>query len=110
MNFSEKAIKSLNRKKAIKQFLLNNTTPSKVLRNVNFEDNLRKLQVELIHLQHWVVEHNEKVVILFEGRDAAGKGGAIRRITQHLNPREFRVVALPKPSEEEKGECIFSVI
>ncbi len=107
MNFSEKAIKSLNRKKAIKQFLLNNTTPSKVLRNVNFEDNLRKLQVELIHLQHWVVEHNEKVVILFEGRDAAGKGGAIRRITQHLNPREFRVVALPKPSEEEKGEWYF---
>lgn len=108
MKLSEKALKSLNRKKALKQFLLeDDSSISKVLRNVNFEDRLKKLQVELIHLQHWVVEHNEKVVVLFEGRDAAGKGGAIRRITEHLNPREFRVVALPKPSEEETGQWYF---
>jgi polyphosphate kinase 2 len=108
MKLSEKAIKSLNRNKGLKQFLQDeNIGISKVLRNVNFEDRLKKLQIELIHLQHWVVEHNEKVVILFEGRDAAGKGGAIRRITEHLNPREFRVVALPKPSEEEKGQWYF---
>lgn len=108
MRLSEKAIKSLNRKKALKQLLLeDDASISKVLRNVNFEDRLKKLQVELIHLQHWVVEHNEKVVVLFEGRDAAGKGGAIRRITEHLNPREFRVVALPKPTEEETGQWYF---
>ena len=68
---------------------------------------MKKLQEELIKLQHWVVNENEKVVILFEGRDAAGKGGAIRRITEHLNPREFRVVALPKPTYEEKGQWYF---
>jgi len=108
MRLSEKAQNSLNRKKAIKQFLLyDNTSVTKVLRNVNFETRLEKLQVELIHLQHWVVEQNEKVVVLFQGRDAAGKGGAIRRITQHLNPREFKVVALPKPTEEEKGQWYF---
>jgi polyphosphate kinase 2 len=108
MNFSEKAIRSLNSKRGLKQLVqYQNTSISKVLRNVNFENNLKKLQVELIHLQHWVVEQNEKVVVLFEGRDAAGKGGAIRRITQHLNPREFRVVALPKPSEEEQGQWYF---
>ena len=108
MRLSEKAQKNLNRKKGIKQFLLQkDTSVSKVLRNLNFEDRLKKLQVELIHLQHWVVENNEKVVVIFEGRDAAGKGGAIRRITQHLNPREFRVVALPKPTEEEKGQWYF---
>jgi len=87
--------------------LYENASISKTLRNVNFEDRLKKLQVELIHLQQWVVENNQKVVVLFEGRDAAGKGGAIRRITEHLNPREFRVVALPKPTEEEKGQWYF---
>lgn len=108
MKLSPKAIKSLNRKKGIKQFLLyENASVSKTLRNVNFEDKLKKLQVELIHLQQWVVENNQKVVVIFEGRDAAGKGGAIRRITEHLNPREFRVVALPKPTEEEKGQWYF---
>lgn len=108
MRLSEKGLKSLNSKKALQQLLKeDNTTLSKVLRNVNFESRLKKLQVELIHLQHWVEANNEKVVILFEGRDAAGKGGAIRRMTQHLNPREFRVVALPKPTEEEKGQWYF---
>ena len=108
MILSDKAIKSLNSKRGIKQFLLDeNNSVSKALRTVNFESRLKKLQIELIHLQHWAVEHDEKIVIIFEGRDAAGKGGAIRRITQHLNPREFKVVALPKPTEEEKGEWYF---
>ena len=108
MILSDKAIKSLNSKRGIKEFLLDDSTSvSKALRTVNTENRLRKLQVELIHLQHWAVEQNEKIVVIFEGRDAAGKGGAIRRITQHLNPREFQVVALPKPTEEEKGEWYF---
>ena len=109
MRLSVKALKSLNSKKGIKQFIRygGKTSVSKVLRNVDFENNLKKLQFELIQLQHWVEENNEKLVILFEGRDAAGKGGAIRRITQHLNPREFRVVALPKPTIEEQGQWYF---
>src|ERR1700730_4538914 len=62
---------------------------------------LFRLQAELVKLQDWVVASGEKVLILFEGRDAAGKGGAIKRITQSLNPRVARVVALPAPNDRE---------
>ena len=107
-NLSEKSLKLLNSKKGIKYFLREpNMTPLKAVRIMNYENKLKKLQAELIKLQQWVEVDNEKVVIIFEGRDAAGKGGAIRRITQHLNPREFKVVALPKPTIEEKGEWYF---
>lgn len=68
---------------------------------------LLKLQMELIKLQDWVVEKGEKIAVVFEGRDAAGKGGAIKRITQRLNPRVVRVVALPKPTEREKSQWYF---
>ena len=104
-SFSEIDILLLNKKKAIKQFLTReNSNPARVLRYLNYENRLKELQEELIQLQNWVDENKEKVVIIYEGRDAAGKGGAIRRTTEHLNPREFRVVALPKPTEEEKGQ------
>ena len=65
------------------------------------------LQVELLKLQAWVKEHRQRVVILFEGRDAAGKGGAIKRFMEHLNPRGARVVALEKPTEVERGQWYF---
>ena len=65
------------------------------------------LQVELLKLQSWTKEQKQKVVILFEGRDAAGKGGAIKRFMEHLNPRGARVVALEKPSETERGQWYF---
>ena len=68
---------------------------------------LFRLQAELVKLQDWVVEHREKVVILFEGRDAAGKGSAIKRITQRLNPRVCRVVALPAPNDRERTQWYF---
>jgi len=68
---------------------------------------LLTLQAELIKLQDWVEHHGEKVAVLFEGRDAAGKGGVIKRITQRLNPRTCRVVALQKPSDREKTEWYF---
>ena len=68
---------------------------------------LFRLQAELVKLQDWVVAKNEKVVILFEGRDAAGKGGAIKRINQRLNPRVCRVVALPAPSSRERTQWYF---
>lgn len=68
---------------------------------------LFRLQAELIKLQDWVVASGHKVVILFEGRDAAGKGGAIKRITQRLNPRVCRVAALPAPTERERTQWYF---
>ena len=68
---------------------------------------LLKLQAELIKLQDWVVHHKKRVVVLFEGRDSAGKGGVIKRITQRLNPRVVRVVALPAPSDREKTQWYF---
>jgi polyphosphate kinase len=68
---------------------------------------LIRLQSELIKLQDWVQYHNKKVVVLFEGRDSAGKGGVIKRITQRLNPRVVRTVALPAPSDREKTQWYF---
>lgn len=73
----------------------------------NYERSKYQLQVELLKLQAWVKETGQKVVILFEGRDAAGKGGAIKRFMEHLNPRGARVVALEKPSESERGQWYF---
>jgi polyphosphate kinase len=67
----------------------------------------RQLQIELLKLQNWVKDKGKRVVILFEGRDAAGKGGTIKRFTEHLNPRGAKVVALEKPSERELGEWYF---
>lgn len=73
----------------------------------NYESKKYDLQVELLKLQNWVKESGSRVVILFEGRDAAGKGGTIKRFMEHLNPRGARVVALEKPTEEEKGQWFF---
>jgi len=72
-----------------------------------YNDELRKLQAELVKLQQWVQKENLRIAILFEGRDASGKGGAIKRYTEFLNPRALRVVALPKPSDIEKGQWYF---
>jgi polyphosphate kinase 2 len=73
----------------------------------NYEKQKYRLQVELLKLQAWVKETGQRVVILFEGRDAAGKGGAIKRFMEHLNPRGARVVALEKPSDVERGQWYF---
>ena len=73
----------------------------------NYEKQKYGLQVELLKLQSWVKSTGQKVIILFEGRDAAGKGGSIKRFTEHLNPRGARVVALEKPSEVERGQWYF---
>ncbi len=72
-----------------------------------YERQKYRLQVELLKLQAWVKETGQRVVLIFEGRDAAGKGGAIKRFMEHLNPRGARVVALEKPSEEERGQWYF---
>jgi polyphosphate kinase 2 len=72
-----------------------------------YESLLRDLQIELLKLQKWVLKKGHRLVILFEGRDGAGKGGTILRIMQHLNPRSARVVALPKPTSAERGQWYF---
>jgi len=79
----------------------------KKIKNKIYEEELARLQVELVRLQRWIVAKGLRVVVLFEGRDAAGKGGTIKRITQSLNPRICRVVALGKPTERERTQWYF---
>jgi polyphosphate kinase 2 len=80
--------------------------PERLQRKV-YNKELARLQVELFKLQEWIVREGKKVVAIFEGRDAAGKGGTITRITENLNPRVCRVVALPKPTERERTQWYF---
>ena len=80
---------------------------AKALREVEYEEELTRLQIELIKMQNWIYENKKRLMIIFEGRDAAGKGGAIKRFIMHLNPRKYRVVALPAPTEVEKGQFYF---
>ena len=80
---------------------------SKKMKRKLYEKELRKLQVELCHLQQWVKAKNLRAIILFEGRDTAGKGGTIKAITERVSPRTFRVVALPAPSDREKAQMFF---
>jgi polyphosphate kinase 2 len=74
------------------------------MKTSKYEKALRKLQVELCYLQDWVKEKGARVIIIFEGRDGAGKGGTIRALTERVSPRAFRVVALPAPSDREKSQ------
>jgi len=108
-NFTDKELKLLNSNKAIKLLLKDekNINPEKVLRYVKYEKRLEEFQVELVKLQQWVINEGKRVCFIFEGRDSAGKGGAIRRVTHHMNPRNYRVVALPKPTELERGQWYF---
>jgi polyphosphate kinase len=81
-----------------------NKAASERMERKAYEQELRKLQVELCHLQHWVKTTGARVIIVFEGRDAAGKGGTIKAITERVSPRVFRVTALPAPSDREKSQ------
>ncbi len=79
----------------------------KRLSKAAYEKELLRLQVELVAMQRWIAASGARVLVIFEGRDAAGKGGAIKRIVEYLNPRAARVVALPQPSEREKTQWYF---
>lgn len=81
--------------------------PKKKLDKAFYEEELERLQVELVHLQNWIKKEGLKVAVIFEGRDASGKGGTIKRITEKLNPRICRVVALGVPTEREKSQWYF---
>lgn len=80
---------------------------SEKLGREEYDQEKYKLQVEMVKLQNWIKKHQQKLVIVFEGRDAAGKGGSIKRFTEHLNPRGARNVALEKPNEVEMGQWYF---
>lgn len=108
INLSEKELGKINSKEGLRGLLSGQEiNVKKALRHQRYEARLDKLQEELLIMQKWVATQGKKVVILFEGRDAAGKGGAIRRIKEHLPPRECRVVALPQPDEVEEGRWYF---
>jgi polyphosphate kinase 2 len=79
----------------------------KKMKAKEFDKELEKLQVELVNMQEWVKASGAKICVLFEGRDTAGKGGVIRRITERVSPRVFRVVALPAPNDREKSQMYF---
>lgn len=103
-----KDLELLNSKDGILELLrYKNTDVDRSLKRLHYTSQLQRLQIELIKMQNWVEKNKKRVAILFEGRDAAGKGGAIRRFTEHLNPRLLRVVALPKPDDIEKGQWYF---
>lgn len=79
----------------------------KVEETLRYNEEIRLLQIELVKLQQWILKHEKRVAVIFEGRDAAGKGGNIRRFMEHLNPRSSRLVALNKPTNVERGQWYF---
>jgi polyphosphate kinase 2 len=108
LNIDAEDVKLLNSKIGLHALLRNKKVDlTKALNEVRYINELKENQEELIKLQQWVIEKKKKVVILFEGRDAAGKGGAIRRITEYINPRHFKIVALDIPTEDERKQWFF---
>jgi polyphosphate kinase 2 len=92
----------------IENLFRNGTYPYKtMIRRASYERHKEELQVELLKVQSWVKETGQRIVVIFEGRDAAGKGGTIKRFMEHLNPRAARVVALEKPTDHERGQWYF---
>lgn len=104
---SQKEVNKLNSTKGLRAILTKPFNLERALRYVDYERKLKKLQIELIRLQTWAINKDERIIIIFEGRDAAGKGGAIRRITERINPRHMRIIALPKPNEDERTQWYF---
>lgn len=110
LTFTEQEVKILNSNKGLRSLLSQKEglyDLKRAIRHARAENKIKKLQEDLIKLQTWVIQNEEKVVVIFEGRDAAGKGGAIRRIVERLNPRQYRVVALPKPTKDEATQWYF---
>ena len=101
-------LKRINTRKGLIRLLENEDVDLEEVRGtLLYEEELKCLQVEMVRLQRWVQSTGQRIAILVEGRDAAGKGGTIRRFTEHLNPRAMRVVALPRPSDQERGQWYF---
>ncbi len=108
MMFKPEHFEGVNSRKQLIKIAKEHDIPvEKTLAKLKYEAELRLLQTEFVNLQKWIAEHKMRVAIIFEGRDAAGKGGSIKRFKEHLNPRNSRVVALTKPTEVEKGQWYF---
>ncbi len=101
------ATQKTNKKSKRKIFSDANYPYTKKMKRTEYEELKKGLQIELLKMQNWVKDTGEKILIIFEGRDAAGKGGTIKRIMEHLNPRGARVVALEKPTDYEQGQWYF---
>ena len=105
---TESDLKKLNSKKGLLALLSKDPlNVDRALRYLDYQKKLTKLQTELIRLQTWAINNDERIIVVFQGRDAAGKGGAIRRVTERINPRHMRIVALPKPTKDEKSQWYF---
>ena len=105
---TESDLKKLNSKKGLLALLSKDPlNVDRALRYLDYQKKLTKLQTELIRLQTWAINNEERIIVVFQGRDAAGKGGAIRRVTERINPRHMRIVALPKPTKDEKSQWYF---
>ncbi|MEM7791586.1 MAG: polyphosphate kinase 2 [Verrucomicrobiota bacterium] len=99
-----KAVKSTKDKKKI----IGSSYPyERMMKGSDYEKQIELLQIELVKMQAWTIQNKERIVMVFEGRDAAGKGGTIKRFTENLNPRGAHVAALPKPSDAERGQWYF---
>ncbi len=108
IDLSAEDIKLLNTKLGVRELLRNKEIKlDRVLNRLRYYNKLLEFQAELIKMQNWVTDKQKRIAILFEGLDAAGKGGAIRRFIEHMNPRLLRVVALPSPTPVEKGQWYF---
>jgi len=108
MEIVPKNLKKLNSKKGLLALLSKEPLNiERALRYVDYQKKLEKLQVELIRLQTWAIHKEQRIIVIFEGRDAAGKGGAIRRLTERINPRHMRIVALSKPTKDECSQWYF---
>ncbi len=107
-NLTEKDVKKLNSSKGLSALLRKEELNyARAIRFVDYEKQLKNLQLELIKLQSEVIEKGGRIIVIFEGRDAAGKGGAIRRATEKMNPRHLRIVALPKPTSDQRTQWYF---
>lgn len=104
---SEDFLKSSTKEDLISIMKTKGIPSQKINETLAYEKQLRQLQIELVKLQQWILKTNKRVAIIFEGRDAAGKGGNIRRFMEHLNPRSSRLVALNKPTNVERGQWYF---
>lgn len=108
MKFTKEQLLQAKTRRDLKNIAKENGIPiSKALNKLKYESTLAQLQSEFVDLQKWIDKKKMRVAILFEGRDAAGKGGSIKRFKEHLNPRTSRVVALTKPTEVEQGQWYF---
>jgi len=108
IEIASKNLKKLNSKIGLLSLLSKKPLNlDRAIRYVDYQKKLKKLQVELIRLQTWAINKEERIIVIFEGRDAAGKGGAIRRLTERINPRYMRIVALSKPSKDQQSQWYF---